>query len=49
MPNLENEIQNLTPKDSNEIAVKVKEVKNASIFKNLTDISSHMPKLLSSF
>jgi hypothetical protein len=48
MPNLENEIQNLTPKDSNEIAEKVKEVKKASIFKNLTDISSHMPKFLSS-
>ena len=48
MPNLENEIQNLTPKDSNEIAEKVKEVKKASIFKNLTDISSHMPRFLSS-
>ncbi len=48
MPNLVNEIQNLTPKDSNDIAEKVKEVKKASIFKNLTDISSHMPKFLSS-
>lgn len=48
IPNLENEIENLTPKNNEEIVEKVSEVKNASIFKNISDIKNHMPKFLSS-
>ncbi len=48
IPNLENEIENLTPKNNNEIVEKVKEVKNATIFRNISDVKNHMPKLLSS-
>jgi len=48
IPNLENEIENLTPKNNDEIVEKVKEVKNAAIFRNISDVKNHMPKLLSS-
>ena len=48
VPNLENEIENLTPKNNDEIVEKVKEVKKATIFKNISDVKNHMPKLLSS-
>ena len=48
IPNLENEIENLTPKNNDEIVEKVSEVKNAAIFKNISDVKNHMPKFLSS-
>ena len=48
IPNLENEIENLTPKNNDEIVEKVSEVKSASIFKNISDVKNHMPKFLSS-
>lgn len=48
IPNLENEIENLTPKNNDEIVAKVSEVKNAAIFKNISDVKNNMPKFLSS-
>ena len=48
IPNLEIEISSLTPKDNEEIIEKVSEVKKATIFSNLNDISAHIPKFLSS-
>ena len=48
IPNLENEIENLTPKNNDEIVEKVSEVKNAAIFKNISDVKNHMPRFLSS-
>ncbi len=48
IPNLENEIENLTPKNNDKIVEKVSEVKNAAIFKNISDVKNHMPKFLSS-
>jgi len=48
IPNLETEISSLTPKDNEEIIEKVSEVKKATIFSNLNDISAHIPKFLSS-
>ena len=47
IPNLENEISSLTPKDNEEIIEKVSEVKKATIFTNLNDILAHIPKFLS--
>lgn len=47
LPNLENEIVALTPKDKNKISEKVKEVKKAKIFSNLNMLEKLMPKFLS--
>jgi len=48
MSNIDTEIDVLKPKNNKEITEKVKEVKEAKIFKNLNDIEAHMPKILKS-